>query len=118
MRKFVKSLGHASRGIGLIFNQKNFKIHISVTLLVILLGFWLSISITEWLVLLVLFALVLTAEAVNTGIENTLDCVSRDHREDIRDAKDASAGAVLITVLFAIIIGVIIFLPKILIILK
>jgi len=113
MKKFSKSLGHAIRGISLIFNQRNFKIHLFFTILVICLGFLFSISTFEWLILLVLFALVLLAEAFNTGLENTLDCVSREHREDIRDAKDASAGAVLITVFFAFMIGLVIFLPKI-----
>lgn len=112
MSRFLKSLKHAFRGISLIFNQRNFKIHLFFTTLVIVFGFWLEISVLEWLCLLILFALVLLAEAFNTGLENTLDCVSREHREDIRDAKDASAGAVLITVIFAIIIGFIIFLPK------
>lgn len=113
MKRFSKSFGHAMRGISLIFNQRNFKIHLFFTTLVVCFGFLFSISVLEWLVLLVLFALVLLAEAFNTGLENTLDCVSVEHREDIRDAKDASAGAVLITVFFAFVIGLIIFLPKI-----
>ncbi len=77
------------------------------------MGVRLSVSTVEWLTLLILFALVLTTEAINTSIENTLDCVSKEHREDIRDAKDSAAGAVLITVIFSIIVGLVIFIPKI-----
>lgn len=113
MRRFLKSLGHASRGVYLIFNQRNFKIHIVFAILVGSMGFIFNISLSEWLVILFLFALVLTAEAINTSIENVLDCVSLDHREDIRDAKDSAAGAVLMVCIFAFIVGLVIFIPKI-----
>ena len=114
MRKFTKSTSHALRGIYLIIRgQRNMRIHISAVAVSVLLGFWLGISHLEWLTLILLFGLVLTAESLNTSLEHTLDCVSKDHREDIRDAKDVAAGAVLISVAVSLIAGAIIFLPKI-----
>ena len=114
MKKITKSISHAFRGIYVILRgQRNMKIHIFAVVVCVALGFWLKISNTEWLILLLLFGLVLTSEAFNSGLENTLDCVSKDHREDIRDAKDVAAGAVLIASIISLIAGIIIFLPKI-----
>lgn len=115
MRKLAKSTSHGLRGIYLIIKgQRNMRIHISAVIISVLLGLWLDISYLEWLTLILLFGLVLTAESLNTSIEHTLDCVSKEHRGDIRDAKDVAAGAVLVSVIISIIIGIIIFLPKLL----
>src|SRR3989338_9785236 len=111
MKKTIKSLGYASRGVGIILREgRNIKIYLFIIALSVLLGFSLGISTSEWLVLLICFGLVLSAEAFNTSLEHTLDCVSRDHREDIKDAKDVAAGAVLLAAIANIIAVVIIFL--------
>jgi len=115
MKKTIKSLTNASRGVGIILKEgRNIKIYLFIIALCVLLGFSMSISTGEWLVLLVFFGLVLSAEAFNTGLEHTLDCVSLDHREDIRDAKDVAAGAVLLAGIVNLIAVLVIFLPKVL----
>ena len=82
--------------------------------LVIISGFILKISITEWTICIVLFGLVITAELINTAIETTVDIVMPEKNEKAKLAKDIAAGAVLVSAIASAIIGIIIFLPKIL----
>ena len=114
MQRAIKSVGNALRGISIIFKEgRNIKIYIFCIVICVLAGFYFSITQIEWMILLLFFGLVLTAESLNTALEHTLNCISRDHREDIRDAKDVAAGAVSILVIANIIAVLIIFLPKI-----
>ena len=82
--------------------------------LVIISGFIFKISITEWTICIVLFGLVITAELINTAIETTVDIVMPEKNEKAKLAKDIAAGAVLVSAIASAIIGIIIFLPKIL----
>lgn len=82
--------------------------------LVIISGFIFKISITEWIICIVLFGLVITAELINTAIETTVDIVMPEKNEKAKLAKDLAAGAVLVSAITSAIIGIIIFLPKIL----
>ena len=82
--------------------------------LVIISGFIFKISITEWTICIVLFGLVITAELINTAIETTVDIVMPEKNEKAKLAKDIVAGAVLVSAIASAIIGIIIFLPKIL----
>jgi len=110
----AKSFNHAFRGIGIVFRtQHNAWVHLFIAVLVILLGFWLKISYVEWMILILAIGSVLTAEAFNTAFEIDIDLTSPDHHPYARDTKDVSAGAVLISATIAIIVGLIIFLPKI-----
>lgn len=87
-------------------------------LFVIIFGFWLNISITEWCICIALFGLVISLELVNTAIETVVDIAMPEKNEKAKKAKDISAAAVLISALASAIIGVIIFIPKILIFIK
>lgn len=87
-------------------------------LFVIIFGFWLNISITEWCICITLFGLVISLELVNTAIETVVDIAMPEKNEKAKKAKDISAAAVLISALASAIIGVIIFIPKILIFIK
>ena len=82
--------------------------------LVIISGFIFKISITEWIICIVLFGLVITVELINTAIETTVDIVMPEKNEKAKLAKDIAAGAVLVSAIASAIIGIIIFLPKIL----
>lgn len=109
----LHSFKYAINGLKILFTQEhNARIHLTISLLVITLGCILAISQTEWLVILLLIALVLSLEAVNSAIESLSDFVSPQKNEKIKIAKDLSAGAVLIASIIAIICGSIIFLPK------
>lgn len=82
--------------------------------LVIISGFWLNITITEWCICITLFGLVISLELVNTAIETVVDIAMPEKNEKAKKAKDISAAAVLISAICSAIIGLIIFIPKIL----
>lgn len=82
--------------------------------LAIYLGFILNISNTEWLFLVFAIGLVIIAEAFNTAFEIDIDLTSPQYHPYARDTKDVAAGAVLISAFVAVIVGLVIFLPKIL----
>ncbi|MBP6857893.1 MAG: diacylglycerol kinase family protein [Candidatus Pacebacteria bacterium] len=110
-----KSLTHAFRGLGIIFKtQHNAWVHGLVAVLVVILGLWLHISEGEWAVIILSITSVLAAEAFNTAMEIDMDLTSPNYHPYAKDTKDVAAAAVLITALGASIVGIIIFIPKIL----
>lgn len=112
---FIDSMNHAIDGINYtIDHERNFKIEMSIAMLVIVAGFFFKVSKIEWLILLLTTSSVLVLELVNTSIERCVDLVTKDYQELAKHAKDVSAGAVLLASLFSICVGIIIFLPKIL----
>jgi len=113
MKKRIKGFGFAGRGIySVIKSEFNMKIHITIGILVFICGFIFDISLTEWLLCLLCFGLVLGAEMINTAIENVVDLVSPDQHPLAGKAKDAAAGAVLICAIISAVIGLLIFVPK------
>jgi diacylglycerol kinase (ATP) len=109
-----KSFGYAFQGIGrTIRDERNIKIHLAATVLVVIFGLAFNISMTEWFVCLILFGLVISLELVNTAVEATVDLVTEEKKPLAKKAKDAAAGAVLVSAIFAGIIGCMIFLPEI-----
>lgn len=92
--------------------ERNLRIHIAVTLITIILSLWLDVSREEWYWIALCITLVITAELFNTAIEACVDLVSPENRPLAGKAKDVAAGAVLVVVIFAVIIGGIIFFPK------
>lgn len=115
LRQRFNSFKYAIAGIReVISSQLNMKIHLFIALLVVLGGFFFSISVLEWCLIIMAIASVLSAEAFNTAIEHLTDLVSPDHHPLAGKAKDAAAGAVLLVAIGASIIGLLIFLPKIL----
>ena len=111
----ARSFKYATRGIRIIFKtQHNFWIQIVAAATVVVLGLWLNISTTEWSVLILAMAAVLMTEAINTAFEIDIDLTSPEYHPYARDTKDVAAGAVLICVIGAALIGGIIFIPKIL----
>jgi len=112
----IKSTTNAWRGIGIfIRSTHNAWVHIFFSALAIYMGFTLQISSLEWIAIVFAIGFVILAETINTAIEIDIDLTSPNYHPYARDTKDVAAGAVLITVAMAGIIGLIIFLPKILI---
>lgn len=110
-----KSLCHACRGLSVFVSREpNARIHVAIATIVCIAGFWFQITRTEWALLALTIALVLSTEVVNTAIEVLADRVTREHDESIKLAKDMSAAAVLITASASVIIGLLIFGPKLL----
>ncbi|GCF07849.1 diacylglycerol kinase family protein [Dictyobacter arantiisoli] len=110
--KFVRSFGYAFRGLGYtIRTQRNARVHIAVTSLVIVLGAILHLSAIEFAILLVTISAVFIAEMFNTVIEACVDLITPDYHPLARIAKDVAAGAVLASAIFSILIGLCIFGP-------
>lgn len=82
-------------------------------LMIIIAGVILRINTTEWSIVLILCGLVISLELINTAIEEAVDLVTEEYNEKAKNAKDIAAGAVLFSAIIAAIIGLIIFLPKI-----
>ena len=110
-----KSFGYAFQGIfNTIRTERNIKIHCAAAILVTIFGIWLQISKTEWMICFILFGLILALELVNTAVEATVDLFTEELKPLAKKAKDAAAGAVLIVAIFAAVIGILIFIPKLL----
>jgi len=108
------SFKYAFNGIKeLIDNEHNFWIHLCATFLVIVAGFLFKVSTLEWLAIVFGIGFVITLEAINSSIEKLSDFVSPDKNDHIKKVKDLAAAGVLISSATALIIGLIIFLPKI-----
>ncbi|TAN18448.1 MAG: diacylglycerol kinase family protein [Chitinophagaceae bacterium] len=110
----IESFVYAFAGLKRFFlTEHNVWIHSVAALLAIILSFLLKISALEWVGVLFAIGLVLCAEAFNTCIEKMMDKLWPQQDETVKYVKDLAAGAVLIAAIVAAIIGIIIFLPKI-----
>ena len=115
LERFNFSFQNALVGIKTAYkSQRNLRIHISVSLFVLITGVLLKVSVFEWLILLLTIPMVFISELFNTAIEFTVDLFSTEYSKQAKKAKDVSAAGVLITAIFAIAIGLMIFLPKLL----
>jgi diacylglycerol kinase len=95
-------------------NEHNAWIHLAATVLVIIAGIAFKISLLEWAAIFIAIGLVFTSEAINTSIEKLSDFVSPEKRSSIKEVKDLASAGVLISAITALIIGLIVFVPKIL----
>jgi len=118
LRKIFKSFQYSFHGLKIHSQQHNFMGMLISALFVILLGFILNISYFEWLILILIMSLVLSLEALNTSLEKTLDYLEPRFSDKIRMLKDLMAGGIAIVIFTSIIIGLMIFLPKIIILAK
>jgi len=115
MKRLLHSFGFAGEGIGYaIRTQANLRIHLAITVPVIIAGLWLQLAPIEWAILVVMISVVLSAELFNTALEATLDRVSREEHPLAKVGKDVAAGAVLICAIGAAVVGLLIFGPKLL----
>lgn len=116
INRLVKSFTYAFDGLKYAFKyEQNILVHTLATILVIIAGIFFKISLTEWLVLALIIGLVIATELINTSIEATIDLITKEVHPLAKVAKDTAAAAVLVFGLTAIVIGCIIFLPKILV---
>ena len=114
IKKFFKCFTYAFQGLRFAFStQINFKVHTLSAVFVIILGCFLNISFQEWLWIILAISMVLVAELFNTAFEVLVNLLSPEYNSKAGIIKDLAAGAVLVTAFFAVIIGFIIFLPKI-----
>jgi diacylglycerol kinase len=108
----LSSFKNAFRGIYLLLKtERNFQIHTLAFILVVSAGIYFKIPSREWINLLLISALVLGLEGLNTAVEKLSNEVTRERKASIRNLKDISAGAVLIAALFAVAVAVFTFGP-------
>ena len=113
-KKLRNSFKYAFEGIKEAWStEQNLKIHFIIMTLVIIAGIIFKITAIEWMICLLLFALVISLELINTAIETTVDIAMPEINEKAKFAKDIAAGAVLFSAIISVIVGCIIFLPKI-----
>ncbi|MFZ7119900.1 MAG: diacylglycerol kinase family protein [Eubacteriaceae bacterium] len=114
MKKIVDSFKHAINGIEYSFiTQRNIRIHFFIALIVLLLGIVVKLEYFELLIILLTINVVIAVEMINTAIEKTIDLITEEYNLLAKIAKDVAAGAVLISAIISIIIGVLIFYNKI-----
>lgn len=111
-KKQMKSFTFAWKGIMTCAgHEQNITFHLIAAILVVAAGFFLSISHTEWMVVIICVGMVIAAELFNSAIERLVDLVSPDWNKIAGEVKDIAAGAVLVTAIAAAIVGLIVFVP-------
>ena len=113
-KRLANSFKYAWQGIKQAYKgEQNLRIHTFIAILVIVFGFFLRISYAEWLLCLLLIGLVLMAEFINTAIEYVVDLASPNVHPLAKAAKDTASAGVLMMAIISAIIGLVIFIPKI-----
>lgn len=112
--KRLKSFTYAFNGLKVLFREEhNSRIHLFATVLVVVLGVLFKLSLLEWAAALFAVGLVFSGEIFNSAIEDLSDVVCPERDDRIKKIKDLAAAAVLVNAITAAVIGLLIFLPKI-----
>lgn len=108
-KRLVRSFRYAFKGLAyLVSYERNFKVHVGALILVIVGGIYFNLSFIEFSLALLAAGAVLVTEAINSGMEILLDIIYPEHNGKSKIIKDLMAGAVLISALFSIAIGVLV----------
>jgi diacylglycerol kinase len=111
-----KAFTHAFNGLlHFIKHDRNGKIHVLMGVIVVLAGIFFNVSVVEWGLLLLCMAVMVSLEMFNHALENICDIVHQNTHPLMKTAKDVAAGAVLWSAIISAIIGILIFLPKIMV---
>ena len=109
-----RSFQYASEGLLDLFkHQANARLHLAISVLVLIAAIVFDLSALEWIALILLIGMVFMAELFNTAIEYLADQVSTEYSVLIKRSKDVAAAAVLMAAIVAVVVGGIIFIPKI-----
>ena len=109
----IKSFGYAFHGLKIVAgSQHNFWIHLVVACLVVISGIVVRLTTMEWCIIVITIFLVLAIEVIHSAIDKLVDFVSPGFHQQAGLVKDISAAAVLLTAIAAVVVGLIIFLPK------
>lgn len=114
MRLFLRKVSFAVIGFKTAFaEEKHIRIHVAMALLVVILGAIVSLHAVEWIIVLLTIGNIIGLELVNSAIERAVDYTGTKQHPLAKKAKDMAAAAVLVMCIIALVIGVIIFVPKI-----
>ena len=112
--EMIRSFVFAWNGIRICFaSERNFRIHVISAIIVSVLALLFQISVIEWAAIGFCIVLVIIMEMLNSAIEKLCNIVHKDHHPGIKKVKDIAAGAVLVSAIFSLVAGLVIFLPKI-----
>jgi diacylglycerol kinase len=115
LKRLKKSFGYAWEGMKLVWSsEQNFRIHTAAAFVAAALGVILSVSVTEWIIIILLIFGMIALETMNTAIEKAVDLVTPEYHPLAKASKDLASAAVLLFAIGSFIIGCIIFIPKIL----
>ena len=114
LKKFFHSFSYPIKGLKYAYrNEQNLAVDFGIALIVVIISFLIKVSLIEAAILALTIGLVLALELINTAIEATVDLVTEDYHPLAKVAKDTSAAAVFVVAIAAALVGIIIFLPKI-----
>ncbi|MPM55967.1 Undecaprenol kinase [bioreactor metagenome] len=114
-QSLLQAFRNAFHGLKFVVTtQRNAQIHLAITILVIAAAIAFGVSANEWIAIVIAIGFVWATESINTAIEKLTDLASPGYHTLAKYAKDCAAAAVLISALTAVVIGVIIFLPRLL----
>lgn len=109
----IKSVGFAFKGAYLLITtEASLKVQFCIGIVMTMLGVYVGLSLTEWCIQILIIALIMAVEGVNTAIEEIADFIHPEHHPKIGLIKDLAAGAVFIVAIAAVVIGCIIYIPK------
>lgn len=118
-RTFIESFRYAFEGVRTAFQEeRNMRSHVFSAVIVIILSYFLSLNLHEWLWILFACFAIIVMEILNTVVENIIDFISPGYHPLAKKVKDMAAAAVLFTSFFSMITGGIILVPKVLEVLK
>jgi len=110
----IKSVGYAFKGAYLLITtEASIKVQFFIGVVMTIAGFYFELSATEWCIQILVITLIMAAEGINTAIEAIADFIHPEHHPKIGLIKDLAAGAVFIVAIAAVVIGCIIYIPKI-----
>lgn len=113
IRIYLKKFKHNMNGYNMFYKfEINAKPLFVVTILYFILGFYLQYSYLDWAIVLTSFSLVWIAELLNTGVEKSVDLVSKEYSELAKAAKDISGAAVILAIVNAIVVSILLNLAK------
>lgn len=111
------SFKYAFEGLSVAIKKgRNFRAQMVLGVLAIFFGFYLGLSSAEWLVIVIVISSVLILELINTALESIVDIVSPEVRSEAKVAKDMAAASVLVAAIASVVVGLIVFLPKVLLV--
>ena len=114
IKQRVKSFSYAIQGLRTMFmSEHNARVHLFFSILAIIFGLYLRIDRVEWLFVGLAITLVFCMELMNSAIEYLADTVTKDIDPGIKKAKDLAAAGVLIAAIFAVSVGLVVFIPKV-----
>lgn len=109
-----KSFSYAFKGLKYVLSsERNARLHVMFAILALVASILLRIDLEEWLFVVVSITLVFFAEIVNTALEKTLDLISQENNQLVKLIKDMMAAAVLVTAMGAVIVALVVFLPRV-----